>query len=52
MLGVACVAHPAGHEAARLIKLADMALYSAKAAGRNTYQLAEPNPGGPVSSAA
>lgn len=51
-VGVAYLAQPVGDEAAKLIKLADMALYSAKAAGRNTYQLAEPAIAGPVATAA
>gem|GEM_PF-5157433 len=40
-VGVAYLGQPQLEEPARLIKLADQALYAAKAAGRNNYQLAE-----------
>lgn len=40
-VGVAYLGHPTDQAPASLIKLADQALYAAKAAGRNNYRLAE-----------
>ncbi|MBC7699142.1 MAG: diguanylate cyclase [Massilia sp.] len=40
-VGVAYLGHPTDEAPASLIKLADQALYAAKSAGRNNYQLAE-----------